>query len=208
MSLTESQLPPLVRLDADFSGETPGGQILAAGTETIADFLAQSEPVGVLWQSLVAIVFENSPNRARLERIGPAARIVYLVAMFDGEVVNGGFSQFFENSSGEHAAETLNALKGIGAVRSADLLQRAMAAAFSSAPIPEDQRRRHEQLRAFLARQPDFFDILDEVYYRGVDALGSKPIEDIHGLLLEFMRRHRQEAIVTSWLSVSAQQPR
>jgi hypothetical protein len=57
----------------------------------------------------------------------------------ESEVNNGGFSQYFGNSSAETAAFVVEALDTIGAPRTADICRRAIACAFSSGlpPTPE-----------------------------------------------------------------------
>lgn len=53
-------------------------------------------------------------------------RLFYLIAVFLGEVCNGGLMQFFGNSSGDHAVETLAALHEFGHAPSEDALASAM----------------------------------------------------------------------------------
>lgn len=167
---------------------------MVVAPQTIGGFLKESEPVGALWPKLLDIVFAESPSEGRLERLSPTAQTLYLVVLFDGELVNGGFVQFFENSSGAYAAETLAALRIIGARRSAELLDSALTA-FPGRVVPKEQRQRYELLDAFKLRQPRFFDNLDETYYREVDNLCGKPGEDIHELLVSFMRAHPEDAV-------------
>ena len=50
-------------------------------------------------------------------------RYLWHVRWFDVEVTNGGFAQYFYNSAGDHWMECLEALKAIGATRSAELLR-------------------------------------------------------------------------------------
>jgi hypothetical protein len=171
-----------------------GDVTLAGGGRTLGDFLGESEPVSALWPRLLDLVFRDSPRRACLECLNPAARTIYLVVRFDGEVVNGGFGQFLDNSSGDHATETLEALRRVGAELSAELLEKALTA-FPDSVAPASQRQRYELLSAFGARQPGFFDHLDEVYYGSVDALGSDRREDLHELLGAFMRANATEGI-------------
>lgn len=56
---------------------------------------------------------------------------------------NGGFSQFFFNSSGDFSHETLDALKVIKAERTAILLEKAIAE-FPNAKVPKDTAERRE----------------------------------------------------------------
>ncbi len=49
--------------------------------------------------------------------------IVDLVVELEDEVNNGGFHQFFNNSSGDNTAETIQALEAIGATVVAEILK-------------------------------------------------------------------------------------
>ena len=53
-------------------------------------------------------------------------KIFYLNQNLEREVNNGGFDQYFCNSAGENAHETVTSLKAIGANKTADILQRAI----------------------------------------------------------------------------------
>ena len=81
----------------------------------LADYLTEDDPLSVLWPHLVDAVFHENPREEHPERLSPVARTIYFVGCFDGEVYNGGFSQFFSNSSGNHVAETFDALREIQA---------------------------------------------------------------------------------------------
>ena len=52
-------------------------------------------------------------------------RTVYLVASFEADVMNGGIGQYLANSEGAFAAATIEALKSIGARRTATCLENA-----------------------------------------------------------------------------------
>ncbi len=64
-----------------------------------------------------------------------ARTVVNLVLEFEDEVNNGGFHQFFNNSSGDNTAETIVALEKIGATAMADILKRA-ASRFQTVFLP------------------------------------------------------------------------
>ncbi len=68
----------------------------------------------------------------------------------ESEVNNGGFSQYFSNSSAESASFVAEALETIGAPKTADICKRAIAAAF-----PAGLPRAPEAIRLFAADFPD-----------------------------------------------------
>jgi len=57
-------------------------------------------------------------------------RVFSAIWAVESEVNNGGFSQYFLNQSAESAAFVVEALKAIGAPKTADICRRAIAAAF------------------------------------------------------------------------------
>ncbi len=73
---------------------------------------------------------------------GPEAAV--LVQTFYSEVENGGFEQYFHNSSGERTPETWDALVEFGAEKEAELLGSAASLVFPKGIVPRsDTKRRH-----------------------------------------------------------------
>ncbi len=69
-----------------------------------------------------------------------AERVLCLVDILEMEVNNGGFEQYFDNSSGDHVPETVGALRAIGADWAAELLEKALAPFGDSYPADRDER--------------------------------------------------------------------
>ena len=108
-------------------------------------------------------------SRAEFEALSEEVKVAWLVHRLEAEVNNGGFHQFFLNSSGAYVRETIDALSAIGADHTKVLLQRAVQACFPGG-YP-DTGEEHEN---FLA---DFDDIdgevepLDAAFFEYVDPL-------------------------------------
>jgi hypothetical protein len=162
--------------------------------KTIGDYLTRDDPLDGLWTDVVRIVFHESPREAHPERLTPAARTYYFVGCFNGELVNGGMSQFFSNSAGNYSQETLTAPKEVGATLSASLLERALTI-FPNSEAPTDRKLRCELLFAFERRDPRFLEDLTDVYYKRVVALGSVPEEDMIQLCEEHLRKHQADRV-------------
>lgn len=73
-------------------------------------------------------------------KLSDAEKAFYLVFQLEGEVNNGGFSQYFYNSSGNSANETANALCEISADKTAKIYKKALAALGSVVPKNRDER--------------------------------------------------------------------
>lgn len=143
---------------------------------TFGDFLAEDDPNGALWPFLAE----------QLDALTPSARTIYFVSVLDREVFNGGFHQYFSNSSGKYAQETLAALRELGAVEIAELLAEAIDA-FPEKQVPKDRKLRNEQLDRTDAR---FLDSLDSRYYALDD-------DELTELVLAFMKRHAAEHVAS-----------
>ncbi len=93
-----------------------------------AEFFHLADPAYEIFRAAVDTVFDKSGNvrHEHVDRLSAESRLVYLLWIFGGEIDNGGFDQFFTNSSGNHAAEVVSGLETIGAADSHRLLRRAM----------------------------------------------------------------------------------
>jgi hypothetical protein len=105
----------------------------------------------------------------------------------DGEVNNGGFDQYFWNSTGNDAEAALAGLKDMGATAAAALLERAMAV-FPGGKPPADRERRQEEMKQMESRSKPVWDQCDREYY------DCK--EDIDELCLAYAKKKRAEIIL------------
>lgn len=70
-----------------------------------------------------------------------AERVFLCVWSLEAEVNNGGFGQYFDNSAGDHAADTPQALRRLGADEMAGLVERALAPFGAAGPPAEREAR-------------------------------------------------------------------
>ena len=103
-------------------------------------------------------------------------RIFYVGQILEMEVNNGGFSQFFFNSSGDFANEIVSAFTKIGAVKTAEICKRAVSIYDGEVPADRDEREDvfvgDEELGAVLDECDDAFfayeEDLNALYYQYV----------------------------------------
>lgn len=100
---------------------------------------------------------DASTIRKDIEAMPPALRTVYVMAIFSGELFNGGMHQFFSNSSGAFAPYVVQAMRDIGMPQAAATVGQGMAMFPQPYPISTDERRR----RAFQHEWNDWDDRLD-----------------------------------------------
>jgi hypothetical protein len=159
-----------------------------ASHDTLGEYLAENEPVMVLWHHLDAVVGDESRSPSLAGLTLPAATI-YLVGVFEGEVVQGGFRKFFGDASGDHALDTLQALREVGAHVCVELLEKALAI-FPDAAPETDRSARLSQLSRLDAETPGAFDALDELFVAHVDSQSTNRVEKVDDLLLEYLKQH------------------
>jgi hypothetical protein len=114
----------------------------------------------------------------------PAQRAFALVWELEAEVNNGGFHQYFFNSSGRHGPEVAALLDTIGAANCAQLVRQATDLAGPDFPWPDIGARR----RALRAAPPELeaaLDALDAAFYAYPD--------DVAALLEAHVVRHRTD---------------
>jgi hypothetical protein len=97
------------------------------------------------WRSLVERV-HSSPNG--FDSLSEDEKILYAVGLLQLEVYNGGFDQYFFNSSSSHYQYAEKGLIALGAMDTLDLLHQAKEMLFSGKPVPEDTLTRRQALRS------------------------------------------------------------
>jgi len=134
--------------------------------------LDKTDPFRKLWRELVHRVCNTDLGYARLSH---AEKKYFAVGMLEGEVYNGGFDQYFFNSSSSYYSDAEAGLEEMGAMQALSLLRRAKQIAFGVAPVPEDTGRRRE-----ILLQTDFesraiqLDKLDDLFWEDPDGLSER----------------------------------
>lgn len=121
-----------------------------------------------------------------IDTLTPSQRYFYLNQSLEREVNNGGFDQYFLNSSGDNAHDTLDSLKAIGASRTVALLQRAIDV-FPDSKVPKDREERGNILQNQLppsAREQ--WNELDEAFFAYEDDLNSLNLAFVRANIGEF----------------------
>ena len=96
-----------------------------------------------------------------------ASRVLLAAHWCQSEINNGGFAQFFGNSTGVLAPEGVEAYRKIGMPQTADLIARAMS--LLGASYPRDREEREDTLEACWDIAGDEFGDLDETFFRLIE---------------------------------------
>jgi hypothetical protein len=127
-------------------------------------------PEDLLWRSLVHRVFRTD---AGFSGLTSAEQTYYLTNVLSGEVFNGGFDQFFSNSSGNRFQETREALRVLGARSSLALLEDAALLLFGDLDVPSSEAHRHDRLvhRTISDANRERVEALDRKFWQDLDGL-------------------------------------
>ncbi len=120
----------------------------------------------------------------RLEKLTEAQKTFYYNQCLEREVNNGGFNQYFYNSSGDYSHETIEALKAIGANRTSSILQKAISQ-FPNKLAPKDRDERIALLQQIENFANEKWDELDKEFYKYEDNLNE--------LNIEFIKRNKND---------------
>ena len=102
----------------------------------------------------------------------------YFNQNLEREINNGGFNQYFYNSSGDFAHETIVSLQTIGATKTADILQQAINQ-FPNSTVPRDRAKRQEVLAQIEEVADEVWEQLNQTFYKYQDNLNELNIEYI-----------------------------
>ena len=120
----------------------------------------------------------------KMDRLSAAERVFYVAYTLEAEVNNGGFSQFFFNSSGEYSHEIVDAFTAIGAHKTAEICKKAVES--FGVPIPTDRQERFDMLEEYETdKVAELLSMCDGEFY-SLD-------EDLCRLEYDYIMAHRDE---------------
>jgi hypothetical protein len=149
-------------------------EIEAAKIRHAKDKAHRQSPEWKFWERLV----KTEPGD-----MSPEEYQYFAVNCVQGEVHNGGFDQYFWNSSGNDYEVAVAGMTAMGAERSLDLLVRAKTILFGSDYFP-DRTERWTALKRFEGDEEteQALNALDKLFYDSA--------EDLHGLIAAFARKN------------------
>lgn len=118
-----------------------------------------------------------------VELLNDLQKVALFIGNLEREVNNGGFSQFYWNSSGEFAQETVVSLQEIGAVTTANIVQKANNE-FPHGEVARSKEARIAIINGIEEKAETVWEQCDEEFYKYTD--------DLADLLAKFIRENRQ----------------
>lgn len=139
----------------------------------------KTDPARSYWRTLVQRVHKTE---AGFEGLAEAEKKYFAVCCLEGEVYNGGFDQFFSNSSGSYFPYAVAGLQELRAERALELLRRAKQVLFDFADVPLDTETRRTLMRMNVSQSRDQrSEELDKLYWKDPDSLAEKLEEYARG---------------------------
>lgn len=130
---------------------------------------------------IVESAFEKALEKLGLigiDALSEKDKVVASIFALEAEVNNGGFDQFYYNSAGDLAFYVPQALRKIGAHKTAEIAEKANSIFGENGPS-RDHVKRHHQLAGFGEKHDDFLGELDDQFY-------EYP-HDLYALLEEYL---------------------
>jgi len=119
-----------------------------------------------------------------IEKLNPSQRTFLFVENLEREINNGGFNQFYFNSSGDFSQETVNALLEIGAKKTAEIVKKANSE-FKNGTVPKDRIERQNELELIEEKAEENWNKCDLEFYEYQDNLTE--------LLIAFVIKNKSE---------------
>jgi hypothetical protein len=118
-----------------------------------------------------------------LSALSNPQKVFYFNQELEREINNGGFDQYFHNTSGNYANDTIETLKLIGAIKTAKILQAAIEI-FPDKKVPVNRNLRQNVMEDIEDTNKEHWNKLDQQFFKYED--------DLNTLNIEFVRKNKQ----------------
>lgn len=106
----------------------------------------------------------------KIDRLNESQKILLIVENLEREINNDGFHQFYWNSSGDYAIETIDALIKIGANKTAEIVKKANSE-FKNGSLQKDRTERQNELELIEKKAEENWNKCDSEFYAYQDNL-------------------------------------
>lgn len=113
---------------------------------------------------------EKSEYGEKIEKLNSSQRTFLFVENLEREINNGGFNQFYFNSSGDFSQETVKALSKIGAEKTAEIVKIANSE-FKNRTVPKDRTERQNELQLIEEKAKNNWNKCDLEFHESLDDL-------------------------------------
>ena len=157
--------------------------------EEILNKTSDEKLLETVYENVVKKLSKNSDEEYEsLMKLSKSEQAIYIIWALEGEVNNGGYNQFYFNSSGKFAELTPNALKLIGATKFAELTEKANRIyETENDKITKHQDGTIEGFSKSYDENP--LNELDDEFYKLYDK------ENLQNLQIEYIRKNKNDFI-------------
>jgi len=120
----------------------------------------------------------------RIDLLNESQKVFYYNQNLEREVNNGGFNQFYLNSSGDFAHETVDSLQAIGAKITSDVIKHANDQ-FPKGKVPKNRELRQDILEQIEGAADEVWEELEQEFFKYND--------DLNSLNMEFIKNNRSQ---------------
>lgn len=120
----------------------------------------------------------------KIDGLNESQKVLLIVENLEREINNGGFHQFYFNSSGNYANETIDALTKIGANKTVEIVKKANLE-FKKGVVPKDRVKRQNELELIKEKAEENWNKCDLEFYEYND--------DLTELLMVFVLKHKSD---------------
>ena len=119
-----------------------------------------------------------------IEKLNKSQRILIIIENLEREINNGGFNQFYFNSSGDFANETIECLKIVRAEKTAKIVEKANEQ-WENGIVPQNRTERQITLEKNKNKTESIWEQCDNDFYEYQD--------NISELLIRFVKENRKD---------------
>lgn len=127
---------------------------------------------------------EKSEYGDKIDKLNSSQQTFLYVENLEREINNGGFNQFYFNSSGDFSQESVIALLEIGADKTAEIVKKANSE-FKKGIVPKDRTERQNELELIEQKAEENWNKCDSEFYKYQDNLTE--------LLIAFVIKNRAD---------------
>ena len=142
----------------------------------------RESPARKHWVWLVNQVHKSEAGFAGLSHPN---KLFFAACLLEGEVYNGGFDQYFFNSSADYYTYAIQGLTEMGALESCRLLVQAKELYFGHKPVPQTQTSRIALLRTDIAAEEERSHKADEI-----DSMFYNDPDNFHECAANYAKKH------------------
>lgn len=132
----------------------------------------------------IGFILLDKEERKGLASFTRAERFVYAIEGMVREVNNGGWNQFFDNSSGALAFDLVPALQAVGSTKNLSIAERAVRIFGKPASLGEQDRAKH-LIKITKDGEKNPWEKLEGEFYQNP--------EDLEAMIIEFIARNQAE---------------